>query len=140
MFSWSFYIFPQRGGTDATLRAARDCKIFRSAFAHIDIPENLPNPAPDIHVYAGNNAAYMLSLRDIILLLKNLGFEKTELVDSRRLLNEGFLRSARSGIDEGDDQTEFMHMFGKIMPISIAVLTITIVISHFFLSSIAHHI
>ena len=45
-----------------------------------------------------------------------------------------------NGIDEGDDMAEYMYMLGKTMPVSIAVLTISILLSHLFLSSIALHI
>ena len=45
-----------------------------------------------------------------------------------------------NGIDEGDDMAEYMYMLGKTMPVSIAVLTVSILLSHLFLSSIALHI
>lgn len=45
-----------------------------------------------------------------------------------------------NGIDEGDDKAEFMYTLGKALPMAVAVLTFTIIISHFFLSSIAIHI
>ncbi len=45
-----------------------------------------------------------------------------------------------NGIDEGDDKAEFMYTLGKALPIAVGVLTFTIIISHFFLSSIAIHI
>ena len=45
-----------------------------------------------------------------------------------------------NGIDEGDDKAEFMYTLGKALPIAVTVLTFTIIISHFFLSSIAIHL
>ena len=45
-----------------------------------------------------------------------------------------------NGIDEGDDQAQFMYTLGKALPIAVGVLTVTIIISNIFLSSIATHI
>ena len=41
-----------------------------------------------------------------------------------------------NGIDEGDDKAEYMYSLGKIMPVAIAVLTITVIIGQFLFSSI----
>ncbi len=45
-----------------------------------------------------------------------------------------------NGIDEGDDPAEFMYTMGKTLPVAVAVLTLTIIISQFLLSSIAARI
>jgi hypothetical protein len=45
-----------------------------------------------------------------------------------------------NGIDEGDDKAEFYYQLGRAMPVTVLVFTISIVISQFFLSSIASRI
>jgi len=45
-----------------------------------------------------------------------------------------------NGIDEGDDKAEFYVQLGRALPAAVMVLTMSIVISQFFLSSIASRI
>ena len=45
-----------------------------------------------------------------------------------------------NGIDEGDDKAEFYFQLGRTLPVAVLVLTISIIISQLFLSSVANHI
>ena len=45
-----------------------------------------------------------------------------------------------NGIDEGDDTAAFMYSLGKVMPVTVAVLTSTVIVANYMFSSIAHSI
>lgn len=42
-----------------------------------------------------------------------------------------------NGIDEGDDRIEFYYLLGKTLPVAIFIFTVSIIVSHWFFSSIA---
>ncbi|MCX6665559.1 MAG: hypothetical protein NT038_05805 [Euryarchaeota archaeon] len=45
-----------------------------------------------------------------------------------------------NGIDEGDDTAAFMYSLGKVMPVTVVVLTSTVIVANYMFSSIAHSI